>query len=126
MMQSMATELRIGTTIRKRRQALGMRTQQELAERIGVDRTTVPSVTRTVADNYSNPAVLAAAIEKILRNRLRNRSGPYYVPGVHPTGTTCVPHGKGRDFCVTSLSGDHSNVSETAIIAPDGNSFITK
>jgi transcriptional regulator with XRE-family HTH domain len=41
MMRGMATEPRIGTRIRKRRQALGMKTQQELAERIGVDRTTV-------------------------------------------------------------------------------------
>jgi hypothetical protein len=76
--------------------------------------------------NYDNPQVLAAAIEKILRQRLRDKSGSYYLPGVHPAGTTCVPHGAGRDFCVTSLSGDHPNISATAIIAPDGNGFITK
>jgi hypothetical protein len=85
-----------------------------------------PSAVHTVSNNYNNPKVLAAAIEKILRHRLENKSGPYYVAGVRPTGTVCVPHGVGRDFCVTSLSHGLQNISETAIIAPDGNSFITK
>jgi len=85
-----------------------------------------PSAVHTVGNNYNNPKVLAAAIEKILRHRLENKSGPYYVAGVRPTGTVCVPHGAGRDFCVTSLSHGLQNISETAIIAPDGNSFITK
>ena len=62
MMQSMATELRIGTTIRKRRQALGMRTQQELAERIGVDRTTVANWENDV--HY--PTRYIGALEEVL------------------------------------------------------------
>jgi hypothetical protein len=79
-----------------------------------------------VSDNYDNPKVLAAAIDKILRHRLENKSGAYYRPGVRPTGTICVPHGSGRDFCVTSLSHGYPNIPATAIIAPGGNSFITK
>jgi len=40
MMDAVATETPLGTKIRKRRQELGM-TQQALADRVGVDRTTV-------------------------------------------------------------------------------------
>jgi hypothetical protein len=72
------------------------------------------------------PDLTIAGVRGCLFRELKNQSGPYYVAGVRPTGTVCVPHGAGRDFCVTSLSHGLQNISETVIIAPDGNSFITK
>src|SRR5712691_9130060 len=63
MIQGMAAEhSAIGTRIKKRRQALGIRSQQELAERVGVNRT-------TVSDWESGrhfPARYIGVLEKIL------------------------------------------------------------
>lgn len=61
MMQVMATEPLIGTTIKKRRQALGMN-QEQFAERVGVHRSSVANWER----GASFPLRHLGAVEEVL------------------------------------------------------------
>lgn len=65
MIASMAADS-IGTRIKKRRQALGFRSQQALADRIGVNRTTVSD---WESDRYF-PGRFQGALEAVLGIRL--------------------------------------------------------
>jgi hypothetical protein len=85
-----------------------------------------PAASSTPPGSYLNPAVVAAALKRMLRNRLADKSGPYYDPGVRPRSVNCVQEAARRDYCVASVSGNNPNVAATVIISPDGGSFVTK
>jgi hypothetical protein len=74
---------------------------------------------------FQNTATLQNALKGIVAKRLANRSGPYYLPGVHVTRVLCVEQSATSASCVTSLS-DGSSTPSDVVIAADGDSFVTK
>jgi Interferon-induced transmembrane protein len=81
-------------------------------------------VTQTSSSNFNNPSVVAASIKRQVQQRISDRTGPDYDPGVSVASVTCTSSGTNTDRCVIRLS-DGSTVTKTATISGGGTGYST-
>lgn len=74
--------------------------------------------------NYNNPSVVAASIKAQVQQRLSDKSGQYYSPGLTVKSVVCTPSGTDTDRCVLTLSTGQT-VTNTAVISGNGTSYKT-
>ena len=75
--------------------------------------------------NYNNPSTVAASIKTQLQQRLSDKSGQYYDPGVTVTSVACTPSGSSTDHCVIMLSNGQT-LTTTAVILDNGTGYRTQ
>jgi hypothetical protein len=75
--------------------------------------------------DYNSPSVVAASIKTQVQQRLSDKSGQYYEPGVTVTSVVCTPSGNSTDHCVITLSNGVTGTA-TAVILGNGTGFRTQ
>jgi hypothetical protein len=81
-------------------------------------------ITQASSPNFNDPSVVAASIKTQVQQRLSDKSGPDYAPGVTVASVVCTPAGTNTDRCVIKLStGD--TATKTATISGNGTSYST-
>jgi hypothetical protein len=74
--------------------------------------------------DYNNPSAVAASIKTQLQQRLSDKSGQYYEPGVSVTSVVCTPSGTNTDSCLITLSNGQTGTT-TATILDNGTGYST-
>lgn len=83
--------------------------------------------TSSSAPGFLNHVTLENDLKGTVTARLNDSTGQYYDPSVTVTNLLCVPDSSAKDNfdCVITLSDDTTQ-SATAVVAADGNSYVTK
>jgi hypothetical protein len=84
----------------------------------------VAIITQSPSSNFSNPSVVATSIKTQIQQRLSDKSGPDYAPGVTVTSVVCTASGTNTDRCVIRLSSGIT-VTKTATISGHGSGYST-
>ena len=69
--------------------------------------------------SFNDPAQVAAVIKSQVNQKLTDRSGPDYQPGLTVTSVTCTKSGNNTDSCLIRLS-DGSTLPAIATISDGG------
>jgi Interferon-induced transmembrane protein len=75
--------------------------------------------------NFNNPSAVATSIKTQLQQRLSDKSGQYYAPGITVTSVVCTPSGTGTDHCVVTLSNGQT-LATTAVVLGNGTGYRTR
>jgi len=77
------------------------------------------------SNDFNNPSVVAASIKSQVQQKLSDKSGPAYDPGVTVTSVVCTKSTATTDHCVIKFS-DGSSLTQTATISGDGTAYTAK
>ncbi len=91
---------------------------------LGIILLVVVIIAQASTSDYNNPSVVAASIKTLVQQRLSDKSGPDYDPGVTVTSVVCARSGTTTDSCVIRLSTGEST-TKTATISGNGTSYST-
>jgi hypothetical protein len=113
----------VQAAVRASRKARGWLIASMVLDALGIV-VLVAVITQTSSPNFNTPSVVAASIKTQLQQRLSDKSGPGYAPGVTVTSVVCTAAGTNTDRCVIKLS-DGETATKTATISGNGSSYAT-